>query len=236
MRLVLWDVDGTLVRTGGAGRDVFEVAAEAVLGRPLPDGAFAQVVMSGKTDPQIAREVLRLAEVADPEVDVHLPAVLDRVESALAEAVERIRSEGWVCAGVPDVLSSLAGRADAVIQTVLTGNVAANAAVKLGAFGLERFLDLSIGAYGSDHEDRQRLVGLALAKVRRARGLTVAPADVWVVGDTPLDLAAAQAGGARCLLVATGRYDVDELSGLGADAVLPDLRQTGDVVELLVNR
>jgi phosphoglycolate phosphatase-like HAD superfamily hydrolase len=231
-RLLLWDVDGTLLHSGGAGRGVFDTAISAVLDRELGPAVMDRVAMSGKTDPQIAREILRLAEVADPEIDAHLPAVLSRVEEELAAAADRIRREGSLCPGIGALLPALAA-VPAVVQTVLTGNLAANAAVKVGAFGLERWLDLEIGAYGSDDEDRERLVPVALEKVRDVRGVDAHAAEVWIIGDTPRDLACARAGGVRCVLVGTGRYGLAELSDLGADAVLPDLADTDAVVGLL---
>ena len=231
-RLILWDIDGTLLLSGGAGRDVFETAVRRVLQRDLAPEAFAEVRMGGKTDPQIAREVLLIAEVADHEVDRHLPAVLRELEVELAAAAERIRRDGHVLAGVEEVLESLRA-APGVHQSVLTGNLAANAAVKLGAFGLERWLDLEAGAYGSDHHDRRELVAVALEKLERQRGVRYQPDDTWIVGDTPRDLECARAGGTKCLLVASGGARYDELSVLGADAVVKDLTNTDEIVAIL---
>jgi phosphoglycolate phosphatase-like HAD superfamily hydrolase len=231
-RLLLWDVDGTLVRGSGAGRAVFGAAVERALERELAPDLLPRVRMSGKTDPQIARELLALAEVADAEADAHLPAVLQHLEDEVARAAERFRTEGRVLPGVPELLARLAGE-PGVVQTVLTGNLAPNAAVKLGAFGLERWLDLSIGAYGSDEEDRTRLVPLARRRAADRDGGDVEPASVWVIGDTPRDLACARAGGARCLLVATGNYPRAELEAAGADAVRDDLADVDEVTALL---
>ncbi|MGH9091382.1 MAG: haloacid dehalogenase-like hydrolase, partial [Acidimicrobiales bacterium] len=211
-RLVLWDVDGTLVDAGGIGAEVFDDAIERVLGVRPP----TRVRMSGKTDPQIVGEYLALMEVAEPRG--HVVPVLDELVVALAAAEQAIRERGRVLPGVARVLAGLAEEGT-VVQTVLTGNVAPNAAVKLGAFGLQRWLDLEIGAYGSDHADRELLVPVALERAARLRGRTFAPGDVWVVGDAPADLACARAGGARCLLVATGRAGYHELAALRPDAV-----------------
>jgi phosphoglycolate phosphatase len=120
-----------------------------------------------------------------------------------------------------------------VSQTVLTGNTAANARAKLDAFGLTRHLDLEIAAFGSDDADRTRLVPIALERARRLRQLEPDPSEVWVIGDSPADLACARAGGVRCLLVATGRPELEELSALEADAVLPDLSDVERVLDLL---
>jgi phosphoglycolate phosphatase-like HAD superfamily hydrolase len=101
------------------------------------------------------------------------------------------------------------------------------------AFGLQQWLDLEIGAYGSDHAARRELVPIALERARRLRGLDVEAADAWVVGDTANDLACARAGGARCLLVATGRSSLEELKSLEPDAVLVDLSDVDLVTGIL---
>lgn len=228
-RLVLWDIDGTLLRSGGVGRTAFDVAVERALGRhPGEHG----VSMGGMTDPQITREILAFAAVAEDEVETHLPVVLEHLEAALAEAAHEIRSSGEVLPGVPELLAALDADPD-VVSTVLTGNTRANAALKLSTLGLAGWLDLAIGAYGSDDADRRKLVPIALARAGRARGLRVDPAAAWVVGDTVHDLACARAGGARCLLVGTGRPPLAELEAAGADAVLADLSDVDAVLALL---
>jgi phosphoglycolate phosphatase-like HAD superfamily hydrolase len=120
-----------------------------------------------------------------------------------------------------------------VASTLLTGNIAPNALVKVAAFGLDRWLDLSLGAYGSDEADRNLLVPVALRRVAAARHVKLAPEDAWVIGDTPRDLECARVAGSRCLLVATGRYRLGELAALGPDAVLEDLSDAPGVVKLL---
>ena len=225
-RLILWDIDGTLLRGGSAARDVFDQAIEAALGRhPGEHG----VTMGGKTDPQIALEILAFAEVLEAEAHGQLPTVLGHLESKLAERVEDLRREGYVCPGIEPLLARLDKEPD-VVQSVLTGNTRANAALKLAVFGLDQWIDLDAGAFGSDHADRRELVPIA-----RQRSGVADSATVWVVGDTPNDLACARAGGARCLLVGTGHAGMDALNALGADAVLPDLTDTDAVVELLLS-
>ena len=224
MHLVLWDIDGTLVRTPH-GRQAFDRALTRLLGSSAP--SYDGVAFAGRTDPQIAADVLA-AVGADVS---HLPTLLSHAEEELASvAVETMQAEGRVLPGVTSVLAALAARDD-VVQSVLTGNTAANAAIKLAAFGLDRWLDASIGAYGSDDADRRRLVPVAVARARALRGFD--GSDVWVVGDTPHDFACAAAGGARCLLVATGGAPRSSLDGLGADAVLDDLSDVDAVVHLL---
>lgn len=223
---MLWDIDGTLVRTGGAGSAAFDLALADVLGE-VPDG---RVQMSGKTDPLIVHEQLALLG-REPEPEL-VQAVLARLVDRVADIAHRIAEQGVACPGVADVLAVLSRHAG-VTQGVLTGNLRPNAVVKLAAFHLDRFVDFDIGAYGSDHLDRNQLVPLARQRAEARLGHPVAAGDTWVIGDTPLDLACARAGGVRCLLVATGTYGLEELAALEPDAVLPDLTDTTGVVELL---
>jgi phosphoglycolate phosphatase len=228
-RLVLWDVDGTLLRAGDIGAAVFDDAIEAVIGQRPP----GRIRMSGKTDPRIVREYLAMMGVQEtPEI---MAEVQQRLVEGLAAASEAgiLQSQGSACPGAAEVLGGLAA-APGVVQTLLTGNLYANAVVKVTAYGLDKWLDLDLGAYGSDSEDRNRLVAVARRRLEQATGVLLAPPDIWVIGDTPRDLACARAAGARCLLVATGRYSYDDLAGLGADAVRPDLTDPASVVDLIV--
>jgi phosphoglycolate phosphatase-like HAD superfamily hydrolase len=225
-RLVLWDIDGTLLGAGEIAALVFERAIEHVLGaRPS-----RRLGMAGKTDPQIVREHLVLAELSD--ADRYVDAILARAEAELAGARDLITEYGTVKPGVLDLLRRL--DADPrFLQSVVTGNVVANAGVKLGALGLDAWLDLDIGAYGSDSADRRDLVPIATERAERLRGRCFAPGRVWIIGDTANDLACARAAGARCLLVATGGSTLEELAALDADAVLGDLGDTERVHRLL---
>jgi len=225
-RLLLWDIDGTLVHAGAAAADAFAAAIADVVGVGPPH----RLEMSGKTDPLIVAEHLPLAGAeADPAT---LTAVLDRLTVRLAEAEPMMVATGAACPGVPELLRALAVL-DGVACGVLTGNLRANAEVKLRAFGLDGLLDVRLGAYGSDHVDRDALVPIALQRAGDVLGEEVDAGDTWVIGDTPRDLACARAGGARCLLVATGVFPLAELGALGADAVVEDLRDTAGLVALL---
>jgi phosphoglycolate phosphatase-like HAD superfamily hydrolase len=229
MTVVLWDVDGTLVKAGPAGRLAFADAVADVLGLEVPPEQLPR--MAGKTDPQIALELLDQLGVPDPRR--HLGALEAALARALTARVHQIRTEGVVLPGVREALAALATAGAA--QTVVTGNVAPNARTKLAAVGLGGGpLRLEIGAYGSDDGDRDNLVPIALERCRAA-GLSVAPAATWVIGDTPRDLACARAAGVRCLLVATGGYEREVLDAAGADAVFADLLDTERVCELLTD-
>jgi len=227
-RLILWDIDGTLVRAGDVGAVIFDVAIEKRLGRP-PAGRIA---MSGKTDPQIVLEYL--TEFDLPDDHDHLPAILQGIEAELAAQADLIRAHGMVLPGIVELLPRLAARDD-VDQTVLTGNIAPNAMVKVAAFGLDWWLNLAMGAYGSDNADRNALVPVALRKVKEARGVDYSPDQVWVVGDAPNDLACARAAGVRCLLVATGRPTFDDLAALQPDALRHDLSDVDEIMDLLLS-
>lgn len=225
-RLILWDIDGTLITSRGVGRRVMEEAAAAVAGL----AEVPQIVMSGKTDPQILREIFTAAELAADHIDALLPEAMVAAEAALAAAEEELRANGSVLPGVEELLERL-DATDGVRQTLLTGNLTANAAVKVGAFGLTHLFDAEIGAYGTDHADRLELVPIALERAQRFRGEAYTPDEVWVIGDTPNDLACARAGGVRCLLVGTGGQQ--GLEALGADAVLADLSDADRALAVL---
>ena len=216
MLLVLWDIDGTLVDGAGHGRHAFDDAYRVVTGREPP----GKVQMAGRTDRMIAMSML------DGD-DSSLTPMLAELERALAEREDRIRAEGRALPGAEAALEALAGRPETV-QSLLTCNLASNAALKLGAFGLERWLDLEVGGYGSDpHERRSDLV--AVARERAAAKYSPA-VDTVLVGDTPLDVDAAHEAGARAVAVASGPYGVEQLRAAGADDVLADL---GDIERVL---
>lgn len=226
-RLVLWDIDGTLLRSDGFGTELFAEAMREAIG-PLPPGRPG---MAGKTDRQIATEWL--SALGRPSDAVLVERVLAALAEVVRAAAPELRRRTRVLPGVEAVLARLAGAG--VAQSVCTGNLAVNAAVKLRSFGLERWLDLEVGAYGDDHDDRRALVPLALAALRRRDGAAPSAEVVWVVGDTPNDLAAARSAGARCALVATGGTAWAELARLQPDAVFGDLADAHAVATVLAS-
>jgi len=218
--LVLWDIDGTLVASGGHGRYAFEEAFQEVVGR-VPQW----VDYAGRTDHQIALEMLG-------GTDEHLPAVLEQLVVKMAARKDALAAEGHVYPGVPQTLQAL-HEADGVINSLLTGNLEANAAVKVGAFGLDRWLDFEAGAYGSDpHERRSDLVAIARARAAARYG---EPTGAVLVGDTPLDVLAAREAGARAVAVATGFSDLDALRESEPDALLQDLSDTGAAIRAITS-
>jgi phosphoglycolate phosphatase len=225
-RLVLWDVDGTLVDSAGLGGEAFRAAFERVTGVPVTK----LVPFAGRTDLEIALDLLETAGIDHSE---QLLGDFEReLAAAMAERADKVRERGRPFPGVPEALTRLRDE-PGILQSLLTGNIAPNAEVKLGAFGLDKLVDMEIGAYGSDHQRRGELVAVARRKAFDLRGVAVDPADIVLVGDTPLDVAAAIEGGARAVGVATGPYEQDDLRHAGADAVLPDLSDLDAVLEAL---
>ncbi|MBX9579245.1 MAG: haloacid dehalogenase-like hydrolase [Gemmataceae bacterium] len=213
MPILLFDIDGTLVRTGGAGKAAMEAALQSAYGvAEIRDG----VPYSGRTDGAIARDLLA-AHGLDPS-----PANARRLQDAYLERLPAALNQrpGEVCPGIAGLLPVLAGRRDVVLG-LLTGNVRAGARVKLGHFGLWDYF--ACGGFGDGHHDRDDVARSAVADVRRHLDRDVDPADVWVIGDTPLDVKGARAVGAKAVAVATGWHPCDELAACGPDLFLADL-------------
>lgn len=225
---VLWDIDGTLLRTPGFGVRAFDRALVLVSGRSIPrDRPYD---FGGKTDPLIAVELLDAVGLLHRSEEL-VPVMLAEVELAYAEDVDQLCTTIRVLPGVPELLAAWHERG--THQSVVTGNLEYVARCKLAAGALDAHLDLASGGYGSDHPERVELVRLAMA--RSARTVPIECSTTWIIGDTPRDASCAAAAGVRCLLVATGTYPVDALMGLGADAVLTDLTDTGHVLSLVAD-
>lgn len=227
-RLLLFDIDGTLLR-GGPSKDVFGAALAAIYGTTGPIDAWE---FSGKTDPQIARELLREAGIDDARIDAGFPALwegyLAGLEAGLrAHPMERLP-------GIPallEALESLEAEGEVALGLV-TGNLAGGARMKLASAGLRA--DFPVGGFGSDHEFRNELPGIALSRARIHLGRDFQAQDVVVIGDTPRDVACGRAHGTRTLGVATGRFSMEILEASGADIVLPDLSDTEEVIRRMM--
>jgi phosphoglycolate phosphatase-like HAD superfamily hydrolase len=228
VRFVLWDIDGTLVHTAGHGRDAFGAAFAAIFGRPAD---LTSVSMGGRTDHDIATEVLAAGGVTDGAT--HIPRMLDELRVALGGVRERIAEEGHVTPGAQEALEAVAGT-PGITQSLLTGNIEANAELKLAAFGLDRFVDLEIGGYGSDpHTSRADLVAVAREKAARLRAVHVEAAETILIGDTPLDIEAARGAGARAIGVGAASFTAQQLLDAGAEAAFDDLRDTRGLMSAL---
>ncbi|HEV8648875.1 MAG TPA: HAD family hydrolase [Actinomycetes bacterium] len=230
-RLVLWDIDGTLVSAAGVGQEVFAQAFRAVMGRDPAGIGGHMVAMAGRTDHEIALEFLAVHDVADGEA--HLPAFTSALAAAMGARSRWLAEHGHALPGAEAALAAL-GREPGVVQSLLTGNIEPNAAVKLAAFGLDAYVDFEVGGFGSDGRHRPSLVEVARRKARAKYGVAFDPSTTVLVGDTPLDVAAGRQSGARVVAVATGPFDARDLHAAGADVVLPDLRDTGAVLRAVL--
>ena len=249
MKLLLFDVDGTLVLTGGAAVRAMDDAFHAVFGIR---GAFRHVPMPGRTDGAILADAFTRAvspsqipvdalpatgvRPMDGEVARYKAAYFARFAEAIREPVPvdparpaPHRFTG-VLPGVREVLEALNGRPD-VFLGLLTGNYEQGARIKLEYFDLWRYF--RCGAYGDDSLDRHALFPVALARSREAGCPEVGARDVVIIGDTPLDVACAREAGAACLAVATGGFSVDALRAAGAAAVVESLSDTQAVLNAL---
>lgn len=226
MRLILWDVDLTLVEVGPIGRRLYADAFRRVTGRSLE----FQAQMAGRLDQDIYRDTLA-GHGLDP-AEHPFSRFAEALAGAYGRCIDEVRAHGRALPGAAEALAALAA-VPGTVQTVLTGNVPAVARIKLAAFGLECHLDLDIGAYGPDDHVRSALVPLAQRRAAARHGAVFDARSTVVIGDTRHDVEAAREGGARAIAVATGRTTADELRAAGAPVVLPDLADTARLVRLV---
>jgi phosphoglycolate phosphatase-like HAD superfamily hydrolase len=224
-RLVLWDIDRTLIFAGGVDKGVWIEVCSDLLGRPVTELAGT----SGRTDPQILLDALLRAGVEETEAWLLLPKALHMEVGRLAAKRDELRAKGHMLPGADAALAALAST-PGVVQSVLTGNVKQNAILKLATFGLDRYIDFEVGAYGSDDGNRPVLVRLAKQRASTLLNLDVDESSTVIVGDSLRDVEAGQVGGARVVAVATGRTDADVLREAGAETVLSDLADTEAVL------
>ncbi len=228
MKLVLFDIDGTILWTDGAGRRSMEAALESVYGMP-GDPAYRY---DGKTDRQIVREQLRAAGVPDREIDARLDALLDTYLRNLTDVLASDPLAARLCDGVEVLLDAVEAHTDTILG-LLTGNVEGGAARKLGAVGID-FSRFRVNAFGSDHEHRPELPRVAQQRARTTLGLDLPGDRIVIIGDTPADIECGRPIGARAIGVATGRYGVDDLAAHAPHAVFADLRETDRVLEAIL--
>jgi phosphoglycolate phosphatase-like HAD superfamily hydrolase len=218
MKLILFDIDGTLISSGGAGTLSLNLAFQEVFG--MVD-AFRGISMAGKTDIQIIREGLWRHGLS-PE-----NGVVPRLVASYLENLERevARAGGkHLKPGVREALETLAGEEGRAAVGLLTGNLEQGARIKLEAFGLNGYF--RSGAFGSDDEDRNLLLPVAVRRFETLCGRTFPFRDCIIVGDTPRDVECAKRYDAFCIAVATGPYDAGSLRETGADVVMEDLSDT----------
>lgn len=229
MKIALFDIDGTLLWSRGAGRRAMERALLAVAGsRGSADHRY-----DGKTDRQIVREAMRHAGFSDADVDSAMDRVISLYLAELAVELDRVNHGVELLPGVGDVLDALETRDDVVLG-LLTGNVVAGAQRKLHAAGI-KFERFAVGAYGSDGEHRHELPAIARDRASALTGRAVSGASCVIIGDTPNDVACGQSIGARAIAVATGHFDVPALRDCNPHAVFADLTDTAAVVRAIVD-
>lgn len=217
IRLLLFDIDGTLLLSGGAGTRALNPTFEELFG--VPD-AFAGIPVAGRTDILILNDALERAGI---EADFETRArFLERYCERFEREILRPGPRKGLMPGVRRLLEHLESRSD-VTCALVTGNVARAARIKLEHFGIRRYF--VCGAYGDDAPRRDDLVPIAVHRARSAGVDVATPAQAVVVGDTPLDVQCAAVAGARSVCVATGSFDAETLRRAGADAVLPDLTE-----------
>jgi len=229
MKLLLFDIDGTLLSTDGAARRAFHRTMLEVYGTAGPIDAHD---FAGKTDPQIARELLRLAEMEDGEIDRGLPRLWQGYAAALEAELNDDGHTTVVMPGVVALLDALEAEPEAALSGLLTGNIEPGARLKLRSAGLDgRF---AFGAYGSDNEVRNCLPEVALRRALEHSGRGFDAAAAVVIGDTPADVACARAAGMRAAGVATGPYTAERLLEAGADVAWTSMADTEAVIDWLM--
>ena len=225
-KLVLFDIDGTLVLTGGAGVRAMTRACDELVGS---SDALHGVAVAGRTDWIILSDALeRMGRDLDQQL---FSALRDRYVTYLREEI-KVPGHGVkaIMPGIQALLDDLQAR-DGVYLGLLTGNFEAGARIKLEYFDLWRYFQC--GAFGDDAADRNALVPFAVSRARECGVPDVAPQDILVVGDTPHDIACARAVGATPVAVATGMFSTEQLRDSGADIVFRDLSDTAAFTALL---
>ena len=215
MKLVLFDIDGTLVDCGGQARNAFADALQQVMGTT---GGLSHYDFSGKLDPRIVMDLLTGMGLSRDEAKKRLPEVraeyLERLERDLH--VEKMR----LLPGVGELLAALRMRKDVALG-LLTGNWETGGRIKIGRYDLNRYFPF--GSFGDDGMDRNELPPIALARAKQTLGRTFAAHEAIIVGDSLLDITCAQANGLRCLAVATGKTLPETLAAANPDWLEQDL-------------
>jgi len=223
-RLFLFDIDGTLISSGGAGEAALK---DAMLSRFGVEEDLDGIILAGATDGRIARELLEKHSISvSPE---NVSALLD---TYLGHLTERIgRHDGRLLPGIVSLLKVLSERTD-VVLALLTGNVSRGAKIKLTHYGVWDFFEF--GAFADDHHDRNELGKFARARALERHGEDFPPSRIYVIGDTPKDIECGRAIGACTVAIATGHYSSAELRDHAPDFLFEDLSDTERVVEILL--
>jgi len=222
-RLFLFDIDGTLITSGGAGEAAWK---DAMRSRFDVEEDLDGIILAGATDARIARELLEKHSIAVSAENV--AALLDTYLGHLNERIGR--HDGKLLPGIVPLLKVLSERSDAVLA-LLTGNVIRGAEIKLTHYGVWDFFEF--GAFADDHHDRNELGKFARARALERHGEEFPPSRIYVIGDTPKDIECGRAIGACTVAIATGHYSSDQLRDHAPDFLFEDLSDTERVVALL---
>ena len=229
MRLVLFDIDGTLLNSSGMGR----VSMQAALAEVFGSAGNSSYRYDGKTDKQIVRDVMRLEGHSDAHIDARMENLITLYLEGLRAGAKSGKFNVRPLAGVVEILDALEARDDVVLG-LLTGNIEPGARIKLRAAGInpDRF---RVNAFGSDHEHRPELPAIAQRRASETLGLAIAGERLVVIGDTPADIECGRSLGARAIGVASGHYTVEQLEAHNPYAAIPSLADTGQVLETILN-
>jgi len=223
MHFCLFDIDGTLLNSGGAGQAAMEAAFLAEFGFENP---VEGLTTAGRTDRAIAADLFAFFGLEHDE-DLHqrfVGAYLDRLPAELA------RRDGLVLPGIPELLETLNDRSDVVLG-LLTGNFRRGAQIKLGHHQIDHYFDF--GGFGDHHHDRDSVARDALEEVRRRHDDDVEPDQVWIVGDTPADVQCGRAIEANVVAVSTGIYSHEQLQAAEPDHLFADFSDPASLLRLL---
>lgn len=224
VRLILWDVDHTLIENNGVSKEIYASAFTTLTGTELRVAVHTE----GRTDRRIMADLFAQHHLAMPEWET--------VYQALAASGTKYRGalqrRGHIMPGIDEVLMALTVDSGTV-QSLLTGNIRPNAEVKLASLGLDSIFDFDAGGYGEDSDDRADLVALAQKRATTRYGDVFTEGNTLLIGDTPQDIRAGMRGGAHVLSVATGSYTRDDLGEAGATAVLGDFHDTARVMRAI---
>jgi phosphoglycolate phosphatase-like HAD superfamily hydrolase len=225
-RLILWDIDHTLIDTRGAGSQFARAAFTEITGR----NPHRMATATGKTEPVILAETLR-AHGIEP-TDEYQRRYAQALPDQYRRHADQLRQQGRALPGATAAITAL-DQIPGVIQTVLTGNYKAVATVKLAVFDLDRLLDLDVGAYADDADDRAALVAIAQQRAAARYAYPFSRTNTIIIGDTTHDITAARNGGASVIAVATGTDTSDQLREAGADHLLPNLTDSAALIKAI---
>lgn len=227
-KLLLFDIDGTLIRTNGAGRETIRFALEQLFGTAGPIDTYK---FSGKTDPRIILDLLTAAGIEKEKVAAQLPAIYE----LMAQKGQEIfgRSDIRPCPGIPELLEAIRQQENTVLG-ILTGNAHLTAPLKLAAAGInpDHFL---VGAYGSEAIDRNKLPKIGMTRASQLTGHAFNGQNTVIIGDSPADIRCARAGKSKSVAVATGWHSIEELAQFQPDYLFDTLNDTEEILRVLIS-